>query len=188
MQRPLARHDQLAAIPMGMLRVRPAILPLSSSSASISGKGTGNSVAKQFMGDASDGLFGRPAVEGLEPMTPEQDLSIEVSGPSPGPDPGHGRIPRAAPTSPSSCASVVFRPVMSRAILEAPDDPAALVMDRRHGERDLDDASILSPPFGLDSARHTRRDGCGPGSRSISLGWLGAAMTCIGLPTISAAV
>ena len=29
------------------------------------------------------------------------------------------------------------------------NDPAALVMDRRYGERDLNEASILSPPFGL---------------------------------------
>ena len=41
------------------------------------------------------------------------------------------------------------------------DDPAALVMDRRYGERDLNEASVLPPPFGLDSARHARPDGCG---------------------------
>src|ERR1700730_17795055 len=54
-------------------QVHPAILPYPSAQPQFPAK------APEFIGDASDGLFHRPAIKHLKAATPEQDFAIEFA-------------------------------------------------------------------------------------------------------------
>src|SRR5512146_2538251 len=76
MQRPLARHDKWAAVPMALLELALPFSPFQQLGLDFA-QGHRKPCRPQVMGDLPDGLFGRPAIKTLKAPAPEYDLAVQ---------------------------------------------------------------------------------------------------------------